>query len=91
MFFEIVQAHYETQFTIHLVFEDGSTGSVDLSDYIDPDTVFVSFNDMEYFKDFRIEDGTLVWGEGDIDIAPERLYERATGKEVRYPSHRDAV
>ncbi len=91
MFFEIVHASYEAEFTIHLIFQDGSTGSVDLSHYIEPDTVFVSFNDTEYFKDFCIEDGTLVWGDGNIDFAPERLYERANGKRVKYSSHRDAV
>ena len=39
---------------------------------------------MDYFKDFRIEYGTIIWGNGKIDIAPETLYSIATGKPVRY-------
>ena len=91
MFFEITHAQYDSEYRIHLEFEDGSMGTVDLSDYIKPDTVFEAFSDKKYFKGFHIEYGTLVWGEGEVDIAPEALYERATGKQVRYPSRRNAV
>jgi hypothetical protein len=34
----------------------------------------------EYFKNFRVEFGTLTWGNSDTDIAPETLYTKATGK-----------
>ncbi len=64
---------------------------MDLSDYIKPDTVFEAFSDKEYFKGFHIEYGTLVWGEGEVDIAPEALYEQATGKQVRYTAKKSAV
>ena len=91
MFFDVTHAQYDSEYKIDLEFEDGSRGTVDLSDYIKPDTVFEVFSNREYFKDFHIEYGTLVWGEGEVDIAPEALYERATGKQVRYPSRRNAV
>jgi len=91
MFFDVTHAQYDSEYRIHLEFEDGSRGTVDLSDYIKPDTVFEIFSNREYFKAFRIEYGTLVWGEGEVDIAPEALYERATGKQVKYTSRRNAV
>lgn len=91
MFFDVADAQYVSEYRIRLKFEDGSRGTVDLSGYIKPDTVFEAFSDKEYFKGFHIEYGTLVWGEGEVDIAPETLYERATGKEVRYTSKKNAV
>lgn len=50
----------------------------------DHKTLFETFSDKEYFKGLYIKYGTLIWGEGEVDIAPEALYERATGKQVRY-------
>ncbi len=91
MFFDIIHAQYNSEYKIELEFEDKSKGTVDLSDYIKPDTVFAAFSDKEYFKAFHIEYGTLVWGEGEVDIAPETLYERATGKEVKYLSTKNTV
>jgi hypothetical protein len=38
--------------------------------------VFVNFGHIDYFKKFTIDYGTLVW-DGEVDIAPERLYEKA--------------
>ena len=67
-----------------LQFEDGSTGIADLSEYPDDDNVFRQFLDIDYFKCFRIEYGTLIWGNGELDIAPETLYTIATGKPVTY-------
>ncbi len=91
MFFDITDAQYDSEYRIQLKFEDGSRGTVDLSGYIKPDTVFEVLSDKHYFENFRIEYGTLVWGDGEVDIAPETLYERATGKEVRYTSKKNAV
>ena len=84
MYFDITEAQYIEHYRIQLKFEDGSTGTVDLTAYLEEDTVFQAFVDMEYFKYFAVEYGTLVWGKGEVDIAPETLYSLATGKPVRY-------
>ena len=89
MFFDIIEAEYIDGYSIKLRFEDGSTGTADLSDYAEEGTVFRSFLDMDYFKDFTIEYGTLIWGGGEIDIAPETLYGVATGRPVGYHSPRN--
>ena len=91
MCFDIIHAQYNSDYKIDLEFENGSKGTVDLSHYIKPDTLFETFSDKEYFKGFHIEYGTLVWGDGEVDIAPEALYEQATGKQVRYNSKKSAV
>lgn len=91
MFFEIKEANYIEEYKIKLRFEDGSIGTADLSDYPNQNNVFRSFLDIDYFKRFRIEYGTLVWGEGEIDIAPESLYVKATGKPLRYNAMTERV
>jgi hypothetical protein len=84
MNFEIIEAEYLSDYKIKLKFMDGSSGVADLSSYTGRKKVFRAFQDMSYFKNFRIEYGTLVWGKGELDLAPETLYENATGKKVAY-------
>ena len=79
MFFEIVKADYIKDHQIALTFKDGKQGLVDLSEYTGKDDVFKPFSDMSFFRNFVLEHGTLVWGKGDVDIAPETLYEKAIG------------
>ena len=84
MFFDIVNAEYISDYKIKIEFEDGSWGEADLSEYPEENTVFKSFYDLNYFKVSKIEFGTLIWGNGEIDIAPETLYTLATGKPVTF-------
>jgi hypothetical protein len=86
MFFEVTEAEYVENYRIKLSFEDGSSGIADLSDYPNRNNVFRLFLDMNYFRDFRIEYGTVIWGDGELDIAPETLYTIATGKAIEYNS-----
>ena len=84
MYFNITEAKYLKNHEIRLNFEDGSVGKVDLSKYIEQGTVFDKLRDINYFKSFSIEYGTLIWGKGELDIAPETLYSDATGKTIKY-------
>ena len=84
MFFDVAEADYVAEYRIKLRFGDGSEGIADLSSYPDAGNVFKGFLDLGYFRHFRIEYGTLVWGDGDVDIAPETLYALATGNPVEY-------
>jgi len=85
MFFDVTQAEYVGDYNIRLEFEDGASGVVDLSDYPEQGTVFSAFFDLDFFSKFYVQHGTVVWGNGEIDIAPEKLYELATKKAIRYP------
>ena len=89
MFFDIVKASYAGEYKIKLLFKDGSSGIVDLSEYPNKGNVFNLFLNMNYFRNFRIEHGTLVWGNGELDITPEALYEKATGKPLTYNRVKD--
>jgi hypothetical protein len=86
MFFDVTEAEYIDNYRIKLTFEDGSTGIADLSDYPNRNNVFRLFLDINYFRNFRIEYGTVIWGDGELDIAPETLYTIATGKAIEYNS-----
>ena len=86
MFFDVTEAEYIDNYRIRLTFEDGSSGIADLSDYPNRNNVFRLFLDMNYFRNFRIEYGTVIWGDGELDIAPETLYTVATGKAIEYNS-----
>ena len=76
---DVISASYKDGYKIEVTFEDGATGIVDFSKYLSRGGVFEKFKDIEFFKNFKINDelGVLTWGE-EIDIAPETLYAEAT-------------
>jgi hypothetical protein len=82
--FEVTEVRYLNRYRIQLRFEDGSAGVADLSGYPNQNNVFRAFLDLEYFKRFRVQYGTLIWRNGEVDIAPETLYSLATNKPVTY-------
>lgn len=84
MYFSVISASYMDSYKIKLAFKDGSSGIADLSEYAGSSELFEVFNDLENFKNFKIEFGTLVWKNGELDIAPETLYTRATGKPIEW-------
>ena len=85
MYFDILKVTYLTDYRIELVFENGKSGVVDLKEYVNDKDVFKAFNDIEYFKRFKIDYGALVWGDDELDIAPETLYLKATKeKEIKW-------
>lgn len=76
---DVILASYKDGYKIEVTFEDGAKGIVDFSKYLSRGGVFEKFKDIEFFKNFKINDelGVLTWG-NEIDIAPETLYAEAT-------------
>ncbi len=70
----VLEARHVRNYTLHLEFEDGQQGEVDLSGYLRRGPIFEPLADMDFFRRFTIEGGTVTWPNG-ADIAPERLYE----------------
>jgi len=68
----VVEAKYSGGHRIHVVFDDGSSNTIDFSQWFN-DPVFEPLKDEAYFRRFFIDGGTVSWPNG-ADIAPETLY-----------------
>jgi hypothetical protein len=84
-----------TDFRIWLRYDDGAEGEVDLSD-LSGRGVFVAWDDPAVFRAVRLgSHGAIEW-RPDIDLCPDAMYLRLTGKspEDLFPilksSHADA-
>ncbi|HSV95632.1 MAG TPA: DUF2442 domain-containing protein [Spirochaetota bacterium] len=82
MFFDVIDARHEGDHRIRLFFRDGKSGIVDLGNYIGEGEIYSDIRDTREFAKFCIEFGTITWKNGEIDIAPETLYEKATGEKI---------
>lgn len=79
-------AEYQHDYQIKLTFNTGEQGVVDLADLIDKYAIASPLKNIELFKQFYLDEWpTLAWSCG-FDIAPETLYERATGNHVAWLS-----
>ncbi len=76
MILHVVEAKYERDYIIHLKFNDGAEGFVDLAKELHGE-MFAPLKDKERFKAFRVDPelNTIVWENG-ADLAPEFLHER---------------
>lgn len=70
-------------YVVHVRFEDGTVGDVDLAYLREYGGVFEPLRDPAFFRQLRAdaEAGTIVWP-NEADIAPETLYARALGHDV---------
>jgi len=73
MFLEILKAEYLGDYRISLVFNNGKSKTVDLSDKL-IGKVFEPLKDKNFFQNFSIKFNTIEWSNG-ADFAPEYLYE----------------
>jgi hypothetical protein len=71
----IISISYRKEYTYRVNFEGGATGEVDFADYLELGPVFAPLKDVSYFRQARLEGGTITWPNG-ADVAPETLEER---------------
>ena len=84
---KIIEARPEHDFRLFLRFDDATSGTVDLSEFAGRG-VFSAWSESEVFQQVRVtEQGAVEWP-GEIDLCPDALYLRLTGKspEDLFPS-----
>ena len=64
-------------YRLALTFNDGSQRVFDFEPLIEQYPVFSSLRDKSIFDHFDLDGWTVTWMNGDIDIAPEYLYENS--------------
>ena len=74
MFRHVISAKHIENYRVWLEFDDGISGEIDLAHKVSWGEIFKPLQDVNYFKNFKIENDTLSWENG-ADIAPESLYE----------------
>jgi len=74
-FNEVTAIEYRKGYVFHVSFDDGLEADVDFSEYVGRGPVFEPLRDLSYFRQARIEGGTIAWPNG-ADVAPETLYEK---------------
>nr|WP_281722349.1 DUF2442 domain-containing protein [Nitrosomonas nitrosa] len=72
---DVVNVKTHPGYRLALEFENGEYRIFDMTPYID-DKPFNRLKNLSLFNCARVEYGTVVWP-GNIDIAPETLYDRS--------------
>ena len=72
----ITKAEYIKDYQIKVYFADGEIRTIDLFSFLSASThpLINKFLDIESFKQFRIEMGTLCWGDNEFDLNPMNIY-----------------
>lgn len=83
---DIVEVRALGGYCVHLCFEDGVEGELDLGKMIRFKGVFAGLADEREFAKVRVDPelGTIVWPSG-ADLDPDVLYAAVTEKSIRSP------
>ncbi len=72
---EVISIEYRSGHTYLITFDNGVSGVVDFSEFLNRGPVFAPLRDLDFFRMARIEGGTIAWLNG-ADIAPKSLYKK---------------
>jgi len=75
---KVVRAKYIIEYKIEFEFNDGKVKMIDFKDLLWGE-VFKPLNDLQYFKNFKLNPFTIEWENG-ADFAPEYLYDFGESK-----------
>ena len=69
----VVHIEHRGDYRYFVAFDDGCSGEIDFSCYLNCGPVFQPLRDKVFFASAKVEGGTISWPNG-ADIAPETLY-----------------
>ncbi|HEV2969390.1 MAG TPA: DUF2442 domain-containing protein [Pirellulales bacterium] len=80
MLIDIVDARPLDEYRVHLRFEDGVEGTIDLAKLVRFESVFAPLHEKAFFNQVHVnsELGTIEWPNG-ADLDPDVLYAEITG------------
>jgi hypothetical protein len=75
-FVPITSAKYLNDYKLAVAFADGTKKNIDLGDFMRANKYAIAgkFINKELFKQVRVEDGTICWGNNEFDINPSDIY-----------------
>jgi len=82
----IRKAKYVGSYLIEITFYDDTVRVVDLETFFTTSKfgLIRKFAPLSKFRTFRIEDGTLCWGDNECDINPHSIYEGRYDAQLAY-------
>lgn len=83
MFLHVTEARYVGGYSLHLTFNNGESGIVDMENELYGE-MFAPLLDIGTFRNFQVdkEIDTVVWGNG-ADFAPEFFYEKMKSQRAK--------
>jgi hypothetical protein len=81
---KVIAVTANNDYSLSLTFNDGSVKLFDIKPYLDYE-IFRELRDLNYFRQTRVEFGTVVWPHGQ-DLSPETLYIEGTSVAESVPA-----
>ncbi len=83
----IQKAEYIKDYQIKVYFADGAIRTIDLFSFLSASAhpLINKFLDIEQFKQFRVEMGTLCWGDNEFDLNPMNIYKGKYDVDLQIP------
>ena len=75
--FHIIKADYLYDYKIKFEFADHSIKYYDFEQDLN-ENPFNALKDLKMFKNFNLSNHTITWCNGDLDFAPETIYNRGS-------------